>query len=460
MTTDGAAVVTPTGSPLPTVTACSRVTACSLAAVAMIHADEHLFTSVVKQRETEIRAKEMELFAGHLGVIATLAAFLAEQSAEGLFLMPDNVAKSANNAWAPFFWAASALTLVLNALVLVVTTLSMIHGPTLAIRGPAGSMERAVVAMYAMRKWSMRLFFAGLLSKVAMAILLVMWKLDTVTALIVSGVFCGFTGVAVYYLAGPERFSISMRRHGLRRGELTTAGSSGTRLAPALLSMSDQPSRAAPRAAAPSPAAAATGGTACEGWLHKRSKYRGEWRERFFVLSASGRLAWSDASRRPAAASTCAARESPRRGALPKAAVMGAAHCFSIIPAGGNDEVRVVAGSAADGAVVAAHRRRRPLRGNGREVGPCWLRCDRFRQNFLQDAQAAWSSSHDKSRAVAPPRRAVAHAGSALTSSRSPVLPGTSHRSRIPAGRGSGSCRWTADTRRARAGGSRSRSRS
>ena len=111
----------------------------------MIHADEHLFTSVVKQRETEIRAKEMELFAGHLGVIATLAAFLAEQSAEGLFLMPDNVAKSANNAWAPFFWAASALTLVLNALVLVVTTLSMIHGPTLAIRGPAGSMERAVV---------------------------------------------------------------------------------------------------------------------------------------------------------------------------------------------------------------------------------------------------------------------------------------------------------------------------
>ena len=130
----------------------------------MIHADEHLFTSVVKQRETEIRAKEMELFAGHLGVIATLAAFLAEQSAEGLFLMPDNVAKSANNAWAPFFWAASALTLVLNALVLVVTTLSMIHGPTLAIRGPAGSMERAVVAMYAMRKCSMRLFFAGLLA--------------------------------------------------------------------------------------------------------------------------------------------------------------------------------------------------------------------------------------------------------------------------------------------------------
>ncbi len=318
----------------------------------MIHADEHLFTSVVKQRETEIRAKEMELFAGHLGVIATLAAFLAEQSAEGLFLMPDNVAKSANNAWAPFFWAASALTLVLNALVLVVTTLSMIHGPTLAIRGPAGSMERAVVAMYAMRKWSMRLFFAGLLSKVAMAILLVMWKLDTVTALIVSGVFCGFTGVAVYYLAGPERAKFSMRRHGLRRGELTTAGSSGTRLAPALLSMSDQPSRAAPRAAAPSPAAAATGGTACEGWLHKRSKYRGEWRERFFVLSASGRLAWSEA---PGAAphgslDVRGARVAARNaGALPKElAVMGAAHCFSIIPAGGNDEVRVVAGSAAD----------------------------------------------------------------------------------------------------------------
>ena len=75
----------------------------------MIHADEHLFTSVVKQpRDRDPGPKEMELFAGHLGVIATLAAFLAEQSAEGLFLMPDNVAKSANNAWAPFFWAASA----------------------------------------------------------------------------------------------------------------------------------------------------------------------------------------------------------------------------------------------------------------------------------------------------------------------------------------------------------------
>ena len=64
----------------------------------MISADETLFEANIRQREAEIKMQEMSLFAGHLGVISTSAAFLAEQAAEGLLIMPENVAKTANNS--------------------------------------------------------------------------------------------------------------------------------------------------------------------------------------------------------------------------------------------------------------------------------------------------------------------------------------------------------------------------
>ena len=39
----------------------------------------------------------------------------------------------------------------------------MIFGPGLAIRGPDGSMSRAVAGMYQERKWALRFFWLGIL---------------------------------------------------------------------------------------------------------------------------------------------------------------------------------------------------------------------------------------------------------------------------------------------------------
>ena len=46
---------------------------------------------------------------------------------------------------------------------LCISSWCMIFGPGLAIRGPDGSMSRAVEGMYAERKWALRFFWAGLI---------------------------------------------------------------------------------------------------------------------------------------------------------------------------------------------------------------------------------------------------------------------------------------------------------
>ena len=56
---------------------------------------------------------------------------------------------------------------------MAISSWCMIFGPGLAIRGPDGSMSRAVAGMYQERKWALRFFWLGIcfimLSGIALA---------------------------------------------------------------------------------------------------------------------------------------------------------------------------------------------------------------------------------------------------------------------------------------------------
>ena len=101
----------------------------------MIQANVRSTQTMVNQRATEIRFKELTLFTDNLGVIASLAAFFAETSLESLYIEPETVSKeSATNHFSTLAWILSSVTISLNLLTLLVAIYTMLHGPALARR--------------------------------------------------------------------------------------------------------------------------------------------------------------------------------------------------------------------------------------------------------------------------------------------------------------------------------------
>ena len=87
----------------------------------MIQANVRSTQTMVNQRATEIRFKELTLFTDNLGVIASLAAFFAETSLESLYIEPETVSKeSATNHFSTLAWILSSVTISLNLLTLLV----------------------------------------------------------------------------------------------------------------------------------------------------------------------------------------------------------------------------------------------------------------------------------------------------------------------------------------------------
>lgn len=101
----------------------------------------------------------------------------------------------------------------------------MIFGPALAIRGPDGSMSRAVEGMYAERKWALRLFWVGLFFIMLSGIALGWLKFQFKTAVTMTTIFIIFIVaffIYVKYITRPRfRFPKDARR---KPGEFRVAG--------------------------------------------------------------------------------------------------------------------------------------------------------------------------------------------------------------------------------------------
>lgn len=249
----------------------------------MIQANVSSTHTMVNQRATEIRFKELTLFTDNLGVIASLAAFFAETSLDSLYIEPETVAKdNPKNTFSIACWALSAVTISLNLSTLLVAIYTMLHGPALAIRGPAGSMPLAVSRIFVQRKLALRLFWAGLLCKVVQATALAAWRYPPVVAAAVAAVFLCFIVATGHCIMRVTR-KFSFRRFGLRREDFIEISTFEQRrddhgLDSPLLHDTHVEMR---------------------GWLMKQTVYLKRWNSRFFVLSTSGELSWSVSTAAP-----------------------------------------------------------------------------------------------------------------------------------------------------------------
>lgn len=263
----------------------------------MIQANVRSTQTMVNQRATEIRFKELTLFTDNLGVIASLAAFFAETSLESLYIEPETVSKEkATNHFSTLAWVLSSATISLNLLTLLVAIYTMLHGPALAIRGPAGSMSIAVSRIFVQRRIALRLFWAGLLCKVVQATCLAAWRYPPECAIVVAAVFTIFLGV-VYSTIRRVTGKFSFRQFGVRREDfIEIALPQGAMLAPGA-GVAHVGQAAGPHVAG-GPASPASNVALC-GWLMKQSGWLKRWNSRYFTLSASGELAWSSSSAAP-----------------------------------------------------------------------------------------------------------------------------------------------------------------
>jgi hypothetical protein len=147
----------------------------------MIAADREELSATIKQRAVKIRRKEIRcalagrgravlrrlsplppspprLFKDNLAVLATNSTFLAGLTYLGLCMLPDQVfSRGVEDFNIRFghkfaFYSCASIATCLNLAACVVASYAMIHGPALAIRGPHGSMSRAVGGMLDSRR--------------------------------------------------------------------------------------------------------------------------------------------------------------------------------------------------------------------------------------------------------------------------------------------------------------------
>jgi len=90
------------------------------------------------------------------------------------------------------FYTLVSTSIGFNILTLCISSWCMIFGPGLAIRGPDGSMSRAVEGMYAERKWALRFFWIGLFFIMLTGITLGWLKFKPMTATTITVIFVAF----------------------------------------------------------------------------------------------------------------------------------------------------------------------------------------------------------------------------------------------------------------------------
>ena len=98
------------------------------------------------------------------------------------------------------FYALDSAAICFNLATMALSTWCMINGPMLAIRGPSGSMGRAVAGMYSERKWALRSFWTGNLSILLASIALGWVKFDEEIAIAISLILAGFIVLLGYYI--------------------------------------------------------------------------------------------------------------------------------------------------------------------------------------------------------------------------------------------------------------------
>jgi len=189
----------------------------------MIAADKQELESRLKQVTLQIREKEISVFTDNFAVLSTQSAFLTGLGFGGLTMVP--TWSNDKRVTEVIFYTLVSISIGFNILTLCISSWCMIFGPGLAIRGPDGSMSRAVEGMYAERKWALRFFWVGLFFIMLSGISLGWLKFQNKTAITMTFIFVVFIFVFfayVKYITRPRfRFPKDARR---KPGEFKVGG--------------------------------------------------------------------------------------------------------------------------------------------------------------------------------------------------------------------------------------------
>lgn len=190
----------------------------------MIAADKQELESRLKQVTLQIREKEMQVFTDNFAVLSTQSAFLTGLGFGGLTMVPSWDSDDMRNEEIIFYTLIS-VSIGFNILTLCIASWCMIFGPGLAIRGPDGSMTRAVEGMYAERKWALRFFWVGLFFILSSGIALGWLKFHERTAATMTAIFSTFIVVFVLYVKYITRPRFRFPKDAARKPrEFTVAG--------------------------------------------------------------------------------------------------------------------------------------------------------------------------------------------------------------------------------------------
>eukprot|EP00928_Gymnodinium_smaydae_P066084 TRINITY_DN49136_c0_g1_i1.p1 TRINITY_DN49136_c0_g1~~TRINITY_DN49136_c0_g1_i1.p1 ORF type:complete len:243 (-),score=40.70 TRINITY_DN49136_c0_g1_i1:207-881(-) len=152
----------------------------------MLAADKLLLTTSIKKNATELKGKELNLHKGNFEAVGTQAALLAGFAV--VMVVEFHMPEQANPFLQSIFYVFATVTLVANLRCVTMTTCITVMGTGLALRGPDGSMVRAVEEMYKQRAIVFRTFGIGIISCCLATISIAWIKMDLVPATICSGV--------------------------------------------------------------------------------------------------------------------------------------------------------------------------------------------------------------------------------------------------------------------------------
>eukprot|EP00741_Cyanophora_paradoxa_P007412 tig00001128_g7171.t1 len=152
----------------------------------MLAADKQALESSLKKSSLQIRERELNFFTSNFSALATQAALLAGFSYTGLQIdFPDLDARMM--LLRALYYFISTMSMGLNLLTVCNATFCNMFGPGLALRGPDGSMHRAVDGMNYERNWTFKFFCAGMvsfhISGISLAWLKFQWPEATIVSL-------------------------------------------------------------------------------------------------------------------------------------------------------------------------------------------------------------------------------------------------------------------------------------
>eukprot|EP00756_Hemistasia_phaeocysticola_P046434 Hpha_TRINITY_DN20215_c0_g1::TRINITY_DN20215_c0_g1_i1::g.168259::m.168259 len=135
----------------------------------MLAADKLLLESTVKQSAISLKEKEFSLHHGNFNTVGTQAAVLAGFTVTALIEI--HITPDTHRLLQAAYFAATIGSLGANILCLASTTFLSVWGTSLGVRGPDGSMARAVSGMYELRRSVFACFGAGLVFLLISAVL-------------------------------------------------------------------------------------------------------------------------------------------------------------------------------------------------------------------------------------------------------------------------------------------------